>query len=185
LCLPGSCFSFFQDTAKNLIEDDTYYNISILKKGASHAYAPASSYCCKCGRALDKESFGSSICIFHCGHATHFQCETQDPKTPSKDSSSGCPICIPKKRSSPARNKMKAVWNKNVKVPSNTMQIQALSAKSTYENAITERPYGLHQQSRVDLLWFPYRVSEFWHIYRSTEVFVVVCSVTILTVRGQ
>lgn len=140
------------DTAKNLIEDDTYYNISILKKGASHAYAPASSYCCKCGRALDKESFGSSICIFHCGHATHFQCETQDPKTPSKDSSSGCPICIPKKRSSPARNKMKAVWNKNVKVPSNTMQIQALSAKSTYENAITERPYGLHQQSRFELL---------------------------------
>lgn len=138
------------DTAKNLIEDDTYYNISMLKKGASHAYAPASSYCCKCGRALDKESFGSSICIFHCGHATHFQCETQDPKTPSKDSSAGCPICIPKKRSS-ARNKMTAVKDKNAKVPSNTKQIQALSAKS-YENAMTERPYGLHQQSRFELL---------------------------------
>lgn len=140
------------DTAKNLIEDDTYYNIGMLKKGASHAYAPASSYCCKCGRALDKESFGSTICIFHCGHATHLQCETQDSKTPSKDSSAGCPICIPKKRSSPARNKMIAVWNKNVKVPSDSMQIHTLSAKSTYENAITERPYGLHQQSRFELL---------------------------------
>ncbi|GLJ14759.1 hypothetical protein SUGI_0239380 [Cryptomeria japonica] len=140
------------DTAKNLLEDDAYYNIHMLRKGASHAYAPASSCCCICGRTLDRESFGSSIYIFHCGHVAHFQCETQDSVAITKDSMGGCPICLPKKRSSSVRKKMIEAQKEIIEEASNGVQGQASSSKSLYENALTERPYGLHPQSRFELL---------------------------------
>ncbi|KAH9322057.1 hypothetical protein KI387_016696 [Taxus chinensis] len=140
------------DTAKNLIEDDAYYNINMLRKGASHAYAPANSCCCICGRTLDRESFGSSIYIFHCGHAAHFQCETQDTIAIAKDSMGGCPICLPKKRSSPARRKMIEAQKEIVKEARNSIQNQASSSKNMNETALMERPFGLHHQSRFELL---------------------------------
>jgi hypothetical protein len=40
-------------TAKQLIEDDTFYNVGALRRGYAHAYAPITSTCCICGLKLD------------------------------------------------------------------------------------------------------------------------------------
>jgi hypothetical protein len=40
-------------TAKQLIEDDTFYNVGALRRGYAHAYAPTTSTCCICGLKLD------------------------------------------------------------------------------------------------------------------------------------
>ncbi len=42
-----------QRTAKQLIEDDTFYNVGALRRGYAHAYAPITSTCCICGLKLD------------------------------------------------------------------------------------------------------------------------------------
>ncbi|KAL1535637.1 vacuolar protein sorting-associated protein 8 [Salvia divinorum] len=55
------------DTAKSLIEDDTYYTMSLLMKGASHGYAPRSLVCCICGSLLAKNSLDSNIQVYSCG----------------------------------------------------------------------------------------------------------------------
>ncbi|XP_010522886.1 PREDICTED: vacuolar protein sorting-associated protein 8 homolog isoform X2 [Tarenaya hassleriana] len=63
------------DTAKSLIEDDTFYTMSLLKKGATHGYAPRSFLCCICNCPLNKNSSSTRVRVFNCGHATHLQCE--------------------------------------------------------------------------------------------------------------
>ncbi|KAG6395280.1 hypothetical protein SASPL_145922 [Salvia splendens] len=55
------------DTAKSLIEDDTYYTMSLLMKGASHGYAPRSLVCCICSSVLAKNTLDSSIQVYSCG----------------------------------------------------------------------------------------------------------------------
>lgn len=80
-----------------MIEDDTFYSMSVLKKGASHGYAPRSQLCCICNCPLTKNSFGSTIRIFNCGHAAHAHCESIESGASGKDISSGCPVCMPKK----------------------------------------------------------------------------------------
>nr|POE52599.1 isoform 3 of vacuolar protein sorting-associated protein 8 like [Quercus suber] len=93
------------DTAKSLIEDDTFYTMSLLKKGASNAYAPRSPICCICNCLFSKNSSSFSIRVFNCGHATHLQCEVPENEASNRGASSGCPVCIPKKKSHKARNK--------------------------------------------------------------------------------
>ncbi|KAE8671209.1 vacuolar protein sorting-associated protein 8-like protein isoform X3 [Hibiscus syriacus] len=61
------------DTAKSLIEDDTFYTMSLLKKGASHGYAPRNLLCCICNSLLTKNSSSLRVPVFSCGHATHLQ----------------------------------------------------------------------------------------------------------------
>ncbi|KAI4319055.1 hypothetical protein MLD38_032703 [Melastoma candidum] len=85
------------DSAKSLIEDDTYYTMSLLKKGASHGFSPRSLVCCICNCLLTKISSSSTVRIFSCGHATHVQCENLDNEAHGMGSSLGCPICLPKK----------------------------------------------------------------------------------------
>ncbi|CAM6085101.1 unnamed protein product [Calypogeia fissa] len=41
-------------TAKQLIEDDAFENISALKRGCTHAFSPTDSTCAVCGRRLDE-----------------------------------------------------------------------------------------------------------------------------------
>ncbi|KAG8391995.1 hypothetical protein BUALT_Bualt01G0245600 [Buddleja alternifolia] len=82
------------DTAKGLIEDDTYYTMSLLKKGASHGYAPRSFACCICNSLLSKND--SSIQVFSCGHAMHLNCEVEAASLGGNFA--GCPICSPRKR---------------------------------------------------------------------------------------
>ncbi|XP_010497453.2 PREDICTED: uncharacterized protein LOC104774606, partial [Camelina sativa] len=93
-----------QDTAKSLIEDDTFYSMNLLKKGASHGYAPRSLLCCICSCPLTKTFTALRVRVFNCGHATHLQCEPSENETSSSSSSvhvssSGCPVCMTKKTS--------------------------------------------------------------------------------------
>ncbi|CAB4300751.1 unnamed protein product [Prunus armeniaca] len=140
-----------RDTAKSLIEDDTFYTMSILKKGASHGYAPRSQICCICDCLLDKNS-SSYIRIFNCGHATHLQCEVLENATSSSSSSSGCPVCMPKKKSQRSRNKSVLPEESLVKgFSSRTQQIHGTTVHP-YESNASENTYGLHQITRFEML---------------------------------
>ncbi|CAA2990136.1 vacuolar sorting-associated 8 homolog isoform X1, partial [Olea europaea subsp. europaea] len=86
------------DTAKSFIEDDTYYTLSLLIKGASHGYFPWSTVCCVCNGLLAKSPDDSGIQIFSCGHAIHLHCELLEDGASVRGSSTGCPICMPRKK---------------------------------------------------------------------------------------
>lgn len=138
-------FSFFvQDTAKTLIEDDTYYTMNLLRKGASHAYAPQDSSCCVCGCSLTKGLSTSGVRVFNCGHSTHLHCEENEPS--NKASLAGCPVCIPKKNPS-ARSKSVLVENGQLKHGSSSSPI--LGNSSVHDPDPIERTYGLQKMSRV------------------------------------
>lgn len=147
--------------------------MSILKKGASHGYAPRSQICCICDCLLDKNS-SSYIRIFNCGHATHLQCEVLENGTSSSSSSSGCPVCMPKKKSQRSRNKSVLPEKSLVKgFSSRTQQIHGTTVHPHESNA-SENTYGLHQISRV---WqfhiiFVMIVILFCHCYHSHFYFV-------------
>lgn len=82
------------DTAKSLIEDDTYYTMRLLKKGASHGHGPQSLVCCICNCLLTKDTSASGIRVYSCGHASHLHCVP--PGT--RRGGGGCPICMSKKK---------------------------------------------------------------------------------------
>ncbi|KAK4743512.1 hypothetical protein SAY87_001513 [Trapa incisa] len=142
------------DTAKSLIEDDTFYSMSILRKGASHGYAPRSQLCCICNGSLTKNSLGSGIRIFSCGHATHAHCESIDSGASSKDISSSCPVCMPKK-SEKSRSKSYIGENGLVRKssPRHSKSEGTTNAVSVHENHDSmDSSYGTQQISRYDLL---------------------------------
>ncbi|CAH1429293.1 unnamed protein product [Lactuca virosa] len=84
------------DTAKSLIEEDTYYTMRLLKKGASHGHGPQSLLCCICNCLLTKDTSASGIRVYNCGHASHLHCAP--PGTGSRTSGGGCLICMPKNK---------------------------------------------------------------------------------------
>ncbi|KAJ0975965.1 hypothetical protein J5N97_017930 [Dioscorea zingiberensis] len=135
------------DTAKTLIEDDTFYTMNLLRKGASHAYVPQDSMCCICGCSLTKGLSTSGIRVFNCGHSTHLHCEENEPS--NKTSSAGCPICIPKKNPT-ARSKSVLVENGQLRNGSSNLQIQGNS--SVHEPDPIEKPYGFQKMSRFEIL---------------------------------
>lgn len=141
------------DTAKSLIEDDTFYTMSLLKKGASHAYAPRSPVCCICNCLFMKNSSSFSIRVFNCGHATHLQCEVPENEASSKGASSGCPVCMPKKKSHKARNKSILAENGLVsKFSSRSQQSHGTNILHPHESDALENFYGLQQISRFEIL---------------------------------
>ncbi|XP_065860044.1 uncharacterized protein [Euphorbia lathyris] len=138
------------DTAKSLIEDDSFYTMSLLKKGASHGYAPRSLMCCICTCLLTKDSPSFQIRIFNCGHATHLQCEYESES--SKGSLSGCPLCMPKKNTQRPRNKSVQPENGLVnKVPSRYKRAQGTATLHPYEDSL-DSSYGLQHISRFEIL---------------------------------
>ncbi|XP_031383259.1 vacuolar protein sorting-associated protein 8 homolog [Punica granatum] len=142
------------DTAKSLIEDDTFYTMSLLKKGASHGYAPRSQVCCICNCPLTRGSFGSTIRVFNCGHATHAQCESVEIGASSKGTPSGCPICLPKK-SEKLRSKSAFGEDGLVrKTSSRRARTEGSTSVGAHENHndIVDTSYGIQQISRFDLL---------------------------------
>lgn len=150
-----NCLLFFysKDTAKSLIEDDTFYTMSLLKKGASHGYAPRSLLCCICSTLLSKNS--SSFHVFSCGHASHLQCELLEQETSSsRGLSSGCPVCLPKKNNK--KSKKKSALTENGLVSSLRSKPLPTQGSTLYpqENDALDISYGLHQLSRVDLYFF-------------------------------
>ncbi|XP_077245678.1 transducin family protein / WD-40 repeat family protein [Tasmannia lanceolata] len=143
------------DTAKSLIEDDTFYTMTLLKKRVSHAYAPQNLICCICGSFVTaKESSDSSIRVFNCGHTTHMQCEFHENEALNSDSSAICPVCMPKKKTSRARSKSVLMENGLVKNSlSRPQQAQGIPpVQHLHESDPVEKPYGLHQMSRFEML---------------------------------
>ncbi|WCJ22507.1 transducin family protein / WD-40 repeat family protein [Euphorbia peplus] len=138
------------DTAKSLIEDDTFYTMSLLKKGASHGYAPRSLMCCICNCLLTKNSPSFQIRIFNCGHATHLQCEYESES--SKSSLSGCPLCMPKKNSQRPRNKSVQPENGLLnKISTRYKRTQGTASSHPYEDSL-DNSYGQQHVSRFEIL---------------------------------
>lgn len=141
-------------TAKSLIEDDTFYTMSLLKKGASHAYAPRNLICCICNNFIltkNNSSTSSSIRVFSCGHATHLQCEYQDNEASSKSKpGGGCPVCMPKKKTQSSRNKSVLVENRLVTKP--LLGPQAQAQKSVVLNPYENEALENQQISRFEFL---------------------------------
>lgn len=140
------------DTAKSLIEDDTYSSLSLLKRGASHGFAPRNLLCCICNCPLTKDFSASSIQIFSCGHATHLQCESQESEASFRGNSTGCPICMPGKNSGKLKSKSMLVENGLVKSISKSHQINGMTGLYPHENDGFDNSYGLQSVSRFDLL---------------------------------
>lgn len=126
--------------------------MSLLKKGASHGYAPRSLICCICNCLFTKNSSSSSIRVFNCGHATHLQCELLENEASNRSSSVGCPVCLPKKKTQRSRSKSVLMENGLVsKVPSRKpQQAQGTIVLHPHENDVLENPYGLQQIPRVN-----------------------------------
>ena len=142
-----------QDTAKSLIEDDTYYTMSLLKKGASHGFAPRGLTCCVCNGLLTKRSHSSSIQVFSCGHAMHVHCVLQENETSVWGSSAGCPICVAGKKAQRSRSKSVVVANELVsKALSRSHKVPGTSVLHAPDNDVSENSYGSHPISRVNLI---------------------------------
>ncbi|KAK5776227.1 Vps8 [Gossypium arboreum] len=140
------------DTAKSLIEDDTFYTMSLLKKGASHGYAPRSLLCCICNSLLTKTSSSFRVRVFSCGHATHIQCELLENESSTRGLSSGCPVCLPKKNTHKSRSKTALTENGLVSsLPSRSQPAQG-STLHPHENDALDNSYGLQQISRFEIL---------------------------------
>ncbi|XP_071937451.1 uncharacterized protein [Coffea arabica] len=141
------------DTAKSLIEDDTYYTMSLLKKGASHGFAPRGLTCCVCNGLLTKRSHSSSIQVFSCGHAMHVHCVLQENETSVWGSSAGCPICVAGKKAQRSRSKSVVVANELVsKALSRSHKVPGTSVLHAPDNDVSENSYGSHPISRFELL---------------------------------
>ncbi|KAE8723250.1 Transducin family protein / WD-40 repeat family protein isoform 3 [Hibiscus syriacus] len=140
------------DTAKSLIEDDTFYTMSLLKKGASHGYAPRNLLCCICNSLLTKNSSSLRVRVFSCGHSTHLQCELLENEASTKGLSYGCPVCLPRKNTQKSRNKSALTENGLVSsAPSRHPPAQG-STSHPHENDALDNSHGLQQISRFEIL---------------------------------
>ncbi|KAL5199338.1 hypothetical protein ABZP36_020541 [Zizania latifolia] len=139
------------ETAKSVIEDDSFYTLSLLKRGVCHGFAPQTFVCCICNCSLSKESAISAIRVFSCGHATHLQCESEQSKSSSnRDSKDGCPICLSTSNTQ-ARNKSPISENglaKHFRAESEVSH----GTYHTHETDHVERSRGLQQMSRYEIL---------------------------------
>ncbi|XP_073114052.1 uncharacterized protein [Elaeis guineensis] len=138
------------DTAKSLIEDDTFYTLSLLKKGASHAYAPQDFTCCICGCPLIKDSSSLGIRVFNCGHSTHLHCESEN-ESHNSESSVACSLCLTKKNEH-GQSKSVLVQNGLVKYSTSGSQPSQGTVQHLHELDIAEKSYGLQQMSRFEIL---------------------------------
>lgn len=123
--------------------------MSLLKKGASHGYAPRTQLCCICNCPLAKNSSSSSIRVFSCGHATHLQCEVLEDGDTSVSGPSGCPVCMPNKKIQKPRNKSILQENGLVKRYSSRPQRLQGTSSHAYENDALDYASALQQISRV------------------------------------
>jgi len=126
--------------------------MTLLKKGASHGFAPRSSVCCICNCLLTKNSVTNGIRIFNCGHAIHLHCEASEVEPSSKASSSGCPVCMPIQKPQKSRNKSIVTDNGLVNKFSSRRQYPHGSTSHHHDSDLSENMYGGQQQiSRVKI----------------------------------
>ncbi|XP_075484312.1 uncharacterized protein LOC142524290 [Primulina tabacum] len=142
------------DIANSLIQDDTYYTMSLLRKGASHGYAPRNFVCCICNSLLAKNS-DSNVQVFSCGHAMHAHCEPEENEESFRGTSAGCPICSSRKKST--RGEIgKSVFDDNGLVSKFSLRAQQASGTQTLhphdQHDIFENSFFSHTASRFELL---------------------------------
>ncbi|KAL0547682.1 hypothetical protein IC582_012106 [Cucumis melo] len=138
------------DTAKALIEDDSFYTMNLLKKGAAHGYAPRSVVCCICNRLLVKSSSSYRVRVFNCGHATHLQCEDLENEASGGDSI--CPICVHSNQSQGSKSKAPTEYSLVDRFSSRTPSSSGASVSYPQETDILELPYTLQQIPRFEIL---------------------------------
>lgn len=132
-----------------MIDDDNYYTMSQLKKGASHGFGPKSLLCCICNCPLAKNSTNSRIQVFNCGHTTHLQCELLENQASQRGYSAGCPICIPKKNTQGSKSKSAYAEHGLVSRPLSRNQPAEGNSLHQNESDVTESSYDYHPISRV------------------------------------
>lgn len=132
------------DTARSLIEDDTYNTMRLLKKGASHGHGPWSLVCCICNCLLTKDASTTGIRVYNCGHASHLHCEL-----PAPASHRGCTICRPKKKGATPRGNSVPAENGlvNKVLPKHKLSQGAGAVHLLHENDTIDR-----QISRYEIL---------------------------------
>ncbi|KAL6495612.1 hypothetical protein OROGR_030175 [Orobanche gracilis] len=143
------------DSAKSLIEDDTYYTMNLLRKGASHGYAPRNLVCCICNSPLAKNnSSNSGIQVFSCGHATHLHCELLENKASFSGTIVGCPLCIPRKKSQKSKGKSTLEEDNGlvIRSPSRTQARGTPASHYPHDHEGADNSYSLHTPSRFELL---------------------------------
>ncbi|XP_078156920.1 transducin family protein / WD-40 repeat family protein [Carex rostrata] len=135
------------DTAKSVIEDDTFYTLSLLKRGVSHAFAPQSLTCCICNSSLHKIDSNPKIRLYSCGHATHLTCETEDQHSQKLSQEHVCPVCLPKKSTLPhEENGLIGFYASNSKHKIGAVGVQRVHEADTLERSRTS------QVSRFEIL---------------------------------
>jgi len=139
-----------QETAKSVIEDDSFYTLSLLKRGVCHGFAPQTFVCCICNCSLSKEGAISAIRLFSCGHATHLQCESEQSRSSSRESKDGCPVCLSTSNTQ-AQNRSPMVDNGLVKFSGAEHEVSH-GIHQTHEVDHAERSRGLQHMSRYEIL---------------------------------
>ncbi|GKA12539.1 vacuolar protein sorting-associated protein 8 [Tanacetum coccineum] len=136
------------DTARSLIEDDTYYTMTLLKRGASHGHGPRNLLCCICNCLLTKDSSTMGIRVYNCGHTSHLHCESPTKETSRRSLSTGCPICMTKKKGARSKGKSTSVENGLVSKSLQKHKLpQGTGAIHVHENDALDR-----QLSRYEIL---------------------------------
>uniref|UniRef100_A0ACD5Z2U5 Uncharacterized protein n=2 Tax=Avena sativa TaxID=4498 RepID=A0ACD5Z2U5_AVESA len=139
------------ETAKSVIEDDSFYSLSLLKRGVCHGFAPQTFVCCVCNCSLSKEDAISAVRVFSCGHATHLHCESEQSKSSNKDSKDGCPICLSMSNTQ-AQNKSSILSENGLgKYPVVETEV-SYGIHHNHETEHVDRSRGLQQMSRFEML---------------------------------
>jgi hypothetical protein len=141
-----------QETAKSVIEDDSFYSLSLLKRGVCHGFAPQTFVCCVCNCSLSKEDAISAVRVFSCGHATHLHCESEQSKSSNKDSKDGCPICLSTSNTQ-TQNKSPIISENGLpKYPVVENEV-SYGIHHNHESEHVEKSRGIQQMSRVGISW--------------------------------
>ncbi|PNT65776.1 hypothetical protein BRADI_3g02497v3 [Brachypodium distachyon] len=139
------------ETAKSVIEDDSFYTLSLLKRGVCHGFAPQTFVCCVCNCSLSKEGAISAVRVFSCGHATHLHCESEQSKSSNRDSKDGCPVCLSTSNTQ-ARNKSSIISENGLTRYSVVENEVSHGIHHVHETDHAERSRGLQHMSRFEIL---------------------------------
>ncbi|XP_062218041.1 uncharacterized protein LOC133918267 [Phragmites australis] len=150
------------ETAKSVIEDDSFYTLSVLKRGVCHGFAPQTFACCICNCSLSKEGAMSAIRLFSCGHATHLHCESEQSRSSNRESKDGCPICL-STSSAQARNKSPISENELVNYSGAENEVSH-GIHHIHEADHAERSRGLQHMSRYEILNNLQKAQKTFHI---------------------
>lgn len=150
------------ETAKSVIEDDSFYTLSLLKRGVCHGFAPQTFVCCICNCSLSKEGAISAVRLFSCGHATHLQCESEQTRSSNQESKEGCPVCL-SMSDTQARSKSPMFENGLMKYSGAEHEVSH-GMYQIHEVDHAERSRGLQQMSRYEILNNLQKAQKSFHI---------------------